>query len=194
MGCLKWGYTVLPQTKQNRQWKWFPVLCCKHRSGKIPHVCLFLESEGMQPKTRRLYSHKPEKHIVKLLISVIDSNLASLNYLFTFNCKISSRKTSCYYFIFCFVSMKRQKCCSQEFVCVEIFLSFFFRLCPRLVCFSQRTFGSHHSVFCESGGEIASLSRVKHSSWLIESKRLMQASTLCSCQAANHSFFPCSLS
>ncbi len=100
-----------------------------------------------------------------------------------------------FYFLFCFYFYEKgRKSCSQEFVCVENFLSFFFRLCPRLVCFSQKTFGSHRSLFCESRGEIASLSRVKHSSWLKESKRLMQASTLCSCQAANHSFFPCSLS
>ncbi len=90
--------------------------------------------------------------------------------------------------------MEKQKCCSQEFVCVEIFSNFFCHFCPRLVCFSQRTFGSHHSLFCESGGEVASLSHVKHSSWLIESKRLMQTSTLSSCQAANHPRFPCSLS
>ncbi len=38
------------------------------------------------------------------------------------------------------------------------------------------------------------MSHVKHSSWLIESERLMQASTLCLCQAANHSGSHCSLS
>lgn len=64
------------------------------------------------------------------------------------------------------------------------FLSFLiFNFCPRLVCFSQRTFGSHYSLFCQSRGNVASPSHVKPLSWLIETERFMQAST-CSCQAA----------
>lgn len=82
--------------------------------------------------------------------------------------------------------MRKQKwkCCSPRICLCRNFLSFLiFHFCPRLVCFSQRTFGSHHSLFCQSRGNVASPSHVKPLSWLIETERLMQASTR-SCQAA----------
>lgn len=70
----------------------------------------------------------------------------------------------------------------------------FFKFCPRLFLFLTEEIWISSLTICESRGKIASPSHVKHSSWLIESERLMQASTLHSCQAANHSCFPCSLS
>lgn len=52
--------------------------------------------------------------------------------------------------------------------------SFLSDLYPRRVYFSHRIFGFQHSLFCQSGGNIASPSHVNHLSGSIKAERLVQ--------------------
>lgn len=73
-------------------------------------------------------------------------------------------------------------------------LSLLLSFLPQTCLFLTEDIWISSLTICASRRKIASQSHAKHSSWLIESQRLIHASTFSSCQATNHCRFHCSLS